>query len=519
MDNDQLCHVAKLIAKHHYFEQLSLPSDRIGHYVRMRHEYDLTLAPDSSRTDGGLMARLRSEYFWRERVNSVADSHREHLAMQRQELGDPLKGLVPYCSDATYQLFEARLETIAAKLSEQKLDPVFGLTKANLYQDSQRGKFNRLYLSAKGMVALAQQRQYSWALITLTCPASYHPNSPVYDGSSFKDGHEYISDIYRKLFRHLGKTYKANEDYFGIRVVEVHLDGCPHWHIILFSTDDFFTKLTKKLRSIYSASNRPSGYFEDNQRGIVRLSAAGEFSSTPLSYIYKHLAFGLQRMKSREENCASKRNFYAIRSAGVRQIQLIGSNGLATKLIALRKVSRCLRAPKHLKAIAADFIHAPNQLGRQIQLSGVVKLLDSELNQLELIRVPTLNRYGEQSTKLAAIRHKFDPIAHNLGLSHGLIFQGGALTVNGLNIERDEEFHGASISPPSFAHRLGSDLNAKPNPNLGRSHKSSHHPVVRPPLWHLNALSIRLRWRPPWIYGTNSDHRKERQWRNKDLGL
>lgn len=131
MDNEQLCHVAKLIAKRHYFEQTGLPSERIRHYVRMRHEYGLKLAPDSSRTDDGQMARLRSEYFWREQINAVADSHREHLAMQGRQLGDPAKGFMPYCSDVTYQMFETRLEAITSRLSGQQLDLCPGATKAS----------------------------------------------------------------------------------------------------------------------------------------------------------------------------------------------------------------------------------------------------------------------------------------------------------------------------------------------------------------------------------------------------
>lgn len=497
MDNDDLCLVAKSIAKHHYFLQLSLTPDRVAHYVRTRHEYGLKLDPDSEKTDQGQMARLRSEYFWRAWVNSFADSHREHLAMQGRELGDPNIGLAPYCSDATYKMFETRLEAIAYKLSEQPVSSSLGLVKTQLYRDSQRGKFNRLYLSGKGMVALAQQRHYACGLITLTCPARYHPSSSLYDGSSFKDGHEHLKGIYRKLFRHLGKTFTANDNYFGMRVVEAHLDGCPHWHIVLFSTDEFFTNLTQKLKSIYLTSDRPSGYFEKNQKDIIKLSSAGELNSTPLSYVYKHLAFGFQRMQNEEGNLASKRNLYAIRSAGVRQIQLIGTNGLASKLQALRKVSRSLRDPGHLKAMASGLVQPPTRTGRQIQLSSVVKLLDNGLNQLELIRTPTLNRYGEQSSRLVAIRHKLDLVAHSLASSLALTFQGGALTVNDLNIENN----GArDVSPLPPRHLENFDWKLMNGVNDRHWGVKYHIRIELPPSWQLIVTPTRLRWRPPWIY-------------------
>lgn len=452
LDNDQLCHVAKLIAKNHYFKQRELCPNEVGAYLHTRHEYGLELVFNASKTEDGLMARLRRESFWRERVNAAADFHREHLAMRSDLLGDPENGMSPYCSDATYKMFESRSLAITSKMSERTFDPLLSITKASLYRDSQRARFNQLYISGKAMVALAHERAYSWALVTLTCPPSFHPSSPNYDGSSFKDGNDYITSMYRKLFKDLGKVFKANNDYFGIRVVEAHLDGCPHWHIVLFSTDAFFSRLIKKLKSIYSASKRPPGYFEQYQNEIVKLSTNGDFQGTPLSYICKHLAFGLQRMRSCEDNIASKRNLYAIKSAGVKQFEPIGANGLATKLKALRKVARSHGAPEHLKAIAAGLVQEPTQLGRETQLSGVVKLLNNQLNDIELIRVPTLNRYGEQSTKLAAVRHKRDLMAHSFCDESLPNCWGGAITLNDLSIEGNIQYEPAQPPRLSWAH-------------------------------------------------------------------
>jgi hypothetical protein len=485
LDNDQLCHVAKLIAKHHFFRQRELCPDKIAEYLHTRHEYGVELVINASKTEEGLMARLRRESFWRERVNAAADFHREHLAMKSGLLGDPAKGLNPYCSDATFRMFESRSLAITSKMSERALDPLLSITKASLYRDSQRARFNQLYISGKAMVALAHERAYSWALITLTCPANFHPSSPNYDGSSFKDGNDYITAMYRKLFRDLGKAFKANKDYFGIRVVEAHLDGCPHWHIVLFSTDAFFSRLIKKLRSIYATSKRPSGYFDQNQNEIVKLSTNGDFQGTPLSYICKHLAFGLQRMRSCEDNIASKRNLYAIKAAGVRQFEPIGANGLATKLRALRKVARSHGAPQHLKTIATGLVQEPTQLGRETQLSGVVELLKHQLNDIELIRIPTLNCYGEQSTKLAAIRHRHDLVAHSFCVESRPDCWGGAITLNDLSIEGEVQIDPVQTPrhfwPHSQGHNAESATYRDDNPTL-------------------------LRWRHPWhSYVKNAD--------------
>lgn len=496
MDNDQLCHVAARIAKKHYFEQLDLQSDAIHEYVRKTHEYGALVPLAVRNTNDGQMARLRSEYFWREQVNSAADLHREHMAMKGRALGDPLKGLMPYCSDETFRLMETRREAIDLKMAEFSRQSAGGLRKSIIYSDSQRSKFNQLYLSGKAMAVLGQQRGYVCGLITLTCPPRYHPASPQYDGSSFRDGHEYLNALYRKLFRHLGKTYKANDDYFGIRVVEAHLDGCPHWHIVLFSTEDFFEKLTYKLSTLYISDERPEGYFEDNKSDILRIFSYETRTSTPLSYICKHLAFALQRMKGSENHLDSLRNLYAIRAAGVRQVQLIGANGLSTKLKALRRVARSSNVPRHLNSIASGLVQPPTCVGRENQLSGVVKLLDGGLEEIELIRTPTMNRYGEVSLKLNAIRHHRDIDAHALECSLSQGFHGGALNLNDLSIKSVNE----PADTPAFTR-----LNWMPHESFRQICKSfeSHSQLKsqvgcgRPHAVAEIVVPTRLRWRPP----------------------
>lgn len=82
--------------------------------------------------------------------------------------------------------------------------------------------------------------------ITLTTPSKYHPTRQVGKGenktvqlnhgwneSAFtpKDGQRYLCRIW-SLMR---TAFKDNElDVYGIRVVEPHHDGTPHWHMMLF---------------------------------------------------------------------------------------------------------------------------------------------------------------------------------------------------------------------------------------------------------------------------------------------
>lgn len=80
--------------------------------------------------------------------------------------------------------------------------------------------------------------------ITLTTPSKYHPtriigkNKTVQlnhkwndEAYSPKDGQRYLCNIWSKM----RTTFKDNDlNVYGLRVVEPHHDGTPHWHMMLF---------------------------------------------------------------------------------------------------------------------------------------------------------------------------------------------------------------------------------------------------------------------------------------------
>jgi len=80
--------------------------------------------------------------------------------------------------------------------------------------------------------------------ITLTTPSKYHPTRTAgrqvqlnanwdKQASSPKDAQRYLVAIWAKI-RTAFKDRKIN--IYGVRVVEPHHDGTPHWHLLLFTT-------------------------------------------------------------------------------------------------------------------------------------------------------------------------------------------------------------------------------------------------------------------------------------------
>lgn len=97
-----------------------------------------------------------------------------------------------------------------------------------------------LMVRVKGCDAIASQNGDACEFWTLTAPSEYHamkmvgtlavPNK-AFDGKTPKDGQKYLSTVWaraRAAWKRRGLAV------FGLRTVEPHHDGCPHWHLIAY---------------------------------------------------------------------------------------------------------------------------------------------------------------------------------------------------------------------------------------------------------------------------------------------
>jgi hypothetical protein len=102
-------------------------------------------------------------------------------------------------------------------------------------------KRSELMVRIKGCDAVAQGDGLACEFWTLTAPSRFHahkvvkgkktePNQ-VYDGSSPKEAHGYLSRVWaraRAAWKRRGLAV------FGLRTAEPHHDACPHWHLIAY---------------------------------------------------------------------------------------------------------------------------------------------------------------------------------------------------------------------------------------------------------------------------------------------
>lgn len=91
----------------------------------------------------------------------------------------------------------------------------------------------------KGLENYAKATGLTWAFITLTAPARMHPNpangKSSWDGTTPDQAHNWIKDAAKRA---VSRLLKKGIVISGLRVVESHLDGCPHWHLLVFAPPD-----------------------------------------------------------------------------------------------------------------------------------------------------------------------------------------------------------------------------------------------------------------------------------------
>ena len=399
--------VASNIARRHWVFLASAPDEIKEFHSLHVHEYGVGVGAIKKSTTLGRLKRLSSERFWLTNLNRILDSEREKDARRQGLLGSVEKGKMPYCSDATIEILKAREKEIEKRL---ELSPRKNL--ADIYRNSTKATFNKSYLQAKAMDVIAQKHGMKWVIITLTCPPEYHSNSPYFDGSGFDEGQRYLQKVLGQIGKAIGNAgYKSGKDYKGVRVLEVHKDGTPHWHILYYYNGDLDKVIEKKLLKIYSRERtRPKQYFNDHLNEILlRAQPESESSqdrtTTPaISYLFKKVSYAF-RLQASAQTDDVIRHRYAIKAARARQIQTFGVQGYSTKTKALRKGydKGCL--PESLSELAAPLKIAPNDPGRkEKQLQSMVAALEGSLDHLKLLSENVMNRFGESVSKVTHIQ-------------------------------------------------------------------------------------------------------------------
>lgn len=382
---DELSELANKIASSHANFISSASPQALSHHAATKHEYGVSIAYKGDKTEFGILTRLSRHSNWLDQLKSLANKSREEISVKSGILGSAKEGKQEYCSDESFTL---------AKLANRNTSKKAAIAA------------NQNYTTVLSYSEAAFEKGFQSIFITLTCPSEFHSSSANYAYKTFEDAHIWLTAFYLSLFGYVSRKAKAGIDFWGVRAVEVHLDGCPHWHILIYATSEVEQLIRNRLRSLYEReSTCLKNYYATHHDEIIKTRPPTNYDAykQAISYVFDNSYAG--RGTSQRASVSAMRQRVAISCAGKRQYQLIGIKG-ASKIKELR---RHIKRDSELGGHADNLIVAKTEPNRnRLQLDALKALLFGGLRKYIFVQGTYKNGYGETRVKTSDIQYRAD---------------------------------------------------------------------------------------------------------------
>jgi len=348
----------------------------------------------------GLAARMITTEWW------IRQAKRQWVVVEQilRECGQVHRFASPYASNWALRKEEQKQENNKAFLESWEATNDKGqaytldqLSKLGVSNPNHR--FAEMAVRSRGLEEVAVENGHEGWFLTLTCPSKYHPYSnsrrnPKYwlaGCPTVKDAHNQLNRVWQ-LFR----TWCNNNDiaFYGLRTVEPHHDGTPHWHLLLYIDPKHAEPFLEAFeRYALSEDGKEKGAIKYRFKALKIDPSKGSATGYIIKYIAKNIHgknVDTDHETGRSGTDAAKRIVAWARLNRIRQFQFIGGASV-TVWRELRRLGMDA-AP----AAFADIYHAANRA----DFCGFIKLMGGVFagkNQKlkTYYSEPEENQYGE----------------------------------------------------------------------------------------------------------------------------
>lgn len=189
-----------------------------------------------------VVIRLMDESYWRRAIDRIVVAVFENA---RRAAGMVSPHSSPYASISACEWMTTRQdrqrEWIELMAIESENGDVLDLkTVIDSSQSNPANRRHELMTRIAGCQEYAESNNHVAIFITMTAPSRFHRlrqhgkywvENSNFDGATPRDAHAWLSKSW-ELFRAWADYRELT--YYGMRVVEPHQDGTPHWHAVFF---------------------------------------------------------------------------------------------------------------------------------------------------------------------------------------------------------------------------------------------------------------------------------------------
>lgn len=430
---DELVNVAKTLAKACSF-RIHKARRRLGPEaiaLRMRDQvedrgvtFPLKCDPQKATPDeiAGALARISDEGWWKQQISRWQPRALEAF---NRDLGLVSLKTGAYISNMSFARRLGRKRSnqrLLEKLeAENELGQTYTLAElAELSASNPEIRRTELMVRMRGFEDLANQSpgRYTGLFYTLTCPSKYHVafttgrRNPKYNGATPAEAQAYLNNLWRRV---RAEWKRKGIAAFGMRVVEPHHDGTPHWHLLLFIPTEQAEQASAifELYALQEDGDEP-GAAERRFTTTVMDAETGSATGYIAKYISKNIngtgidadLYGLDAKKSAEriEAWASVWN--------IRQFQQIGGASVTAWRELRRLDAETIKKELLIKLIkAAD--EADWETYTELMGGAICARKDRPLRPM-MINRETLNKYGEAVKALKGLLYGAEQITTRL---------------------------------------------------------------------------------------------------------
>lgn len=277
------------------------------------------------------LARLENPIWWRRQLSVMVP---RIVDQTTRKLGYVSKHNEIYLSDAAFKMYQGRVQSARLMLDEYQAvndaGQVYSLSElVDLSVSNPVHRRIEMMVRCRGLDERAEQLGRKASFITLTAPSKYHRHAGSghqnkrWNRSDPREANRYLTNLWARVRSRLADY---GIQYYGVRVVEPHHDGCPHWHLLIYADDIKAVEETAQRYALEEDGDEPGA--RQHRCTCERIDPA---RGTGAGYIAKYISKSIDGYRLDEDMHGQPATDSAARVTawsriwGIRQFQFFGA--------------------------------------------------------------------------------------------------------------------------------------------------------------------------------------------------